>query len=131
MTKPRALFAIGVLVALLLAGVVSGFASSSPDGLEKVAADTGFIDTEQTHGMADSPLAGYGVKGVGNERLSGGLAGVVGVLATLAVGSAVFWVMRRRSPGRPGGDHDGGDGSEGDVPSDRGSAVDSTGRAAP
>ena len=57
--------ALGVLVALLLAGVVSWYASSSPDGLEKVASDKGFIGTAKDHRMADSPFADYGTKGVG------------------------------------------------------------------
>lgn len=96
MTRQRTFLAIGLLVALLLAGVVSGFASSSPDGLEKVAEDKGFIDTAQDHGLADSPVADYGVAGVENARLSGGLAGVIGVLGTLAVGGGLFVVLRRR-----------------------------------
>ena len=33
----------GLLASLLLAGVASFYASSSPDGLEKVAEDIGFI----------------------------------------------------------------------------------------
>lgn len=99
MTRNRSLFVVGLLVALVLAGVVSGFASSAPDGLEKVAAQVGFIDTEQPHTMTDSPVAGYGVKGIENERLSGGLAGVIGVVATLALGSGLFWLVRRRGDG--------------------------------
>ena len=46
-----------LLVALLLAGVVSRFASSDPDGLTKVAEDKGFADTEKAR---DSPVGGYG-----------------------------------------------------------------------
>ena len=45
---------------------------------------------------SDSPLAGYGVKDVTDARLSGGLAGVIGVGATVVAGSAVFWTVRRR-----------------------------------
>jgi len=97
MTRRRTVFAAVLLVALVLAGVVSGFASSSPDGLEKAAEDTGFSSTAQEHDLAGSPLADYGVKGVGNERLSGGLAGVIGVVVTLAVGGGLFLLLRRRS----------------------------------
>jgi hypothetical protein len=96
MTRQRAFFAGALLLALVLAGVVSGFASSSPDGLEKVAEDKGFIATAQDHDLADSPLADYGVKGVENPRLSGGLAGIVGVVATLGIGGGLFLVLRRR-----------------------------------
>ncbi|MGB3768113.1 MAG: PDGLE domain-containing protein, partial [Phormidesmis sp.] len=37
-------FLIGLGVALIIAAVVSPFASSNPDGLERVAEDLGFID---------------------------------------------------------------------------------------
>ncbi|MFH9957963.1 energy-coupling factor ABC transporter permease [Streptomyces roseolus] len=96
--SPRKFWIGGVVTALVLAGVVSFYASASPDGLEKVAADQG-IDAkaeEYEHATADSPLADYGVKGVESARLSGGLAGVIGVGLTLAVGTGAFWAARRR-----------------------------------
>lgn len=86
----------GTVAALLCAGVVSFYASSSPDGLEKVAADNGIDEKAQDHAAADSPLADYGIKEIADTRLSGGLAGVIGVGATLAAGSAVFVAVRRR-----------------------------------
>ncbi|NGN68789.1 cobalt ABC transporter permease [Streptomyces sp. A7024] len=94
--KPRRLLIAGVLVSLVLAGGVSFYASSNPDGLEKVAGDKGMDKNEKDHAAKDSPLADYSTKDVGDERLSGGLAGVIGVAATLAVGSGVFVVVRRR-----------------------------------
>ncbi|MET8504592.1 energy-coupling factor ABC transporter permease [Streptomyces sp. NPDC004787] len=94
--SPRTLWIIGVVTALVLAGFVSFYASASPDGLEKVAADQGIDRKVAPHAAADSPLADYGVKDVSNARLSGGLAGVIGVAATLAVGTGAFWVVRRR-----------------------------------
>ncbi|MFE2014825.1 energy-coupling factor ABC transporter permease [Streptomyces sp. NPDC059491] len=94
--SPRKLWAGGLVTALLLAGFVSFYASASPDGLEKVAADKGIDRNVEDHAAADSPLADYGVKGVEAPRLSGGLAGVIGVGATLAVGTGAFWVVRRR-----------------------------------
>ncbi|MBT2213370.1 MULTISPECIES: PDGLE domain-containing protein [Actinomadura] len=87
-----------LLVSLVLAGVVSYYASSSPDGLEKVAADKGIDSKEKDHSLKDSPLGDYGVKGVGDARLSGGLAGVIGVGVVLLAGGGLFWVMRRREP---------------------------------
>lgn len=97
---------VGLFVALVLAGVVSYYASSKPDGLEKVAQDKGFIETEQEHASGDSPLAGYGVKGVKNDRLSGGLAGVVGVGLTVVIAGGLFVGLRasqRRT--QPATDH--------------------------
>lgn len=93
-TKP--VWITGLVAALALAGFVSFYASSSPDGLEKVAADKGIDQKVTDHAAADSPLADYGVKDVTDARLSGGLAGVIGVGATAVVGTGVFWTVRRR-----------------------------------
>jgi len=90
--------AVGIaVVALLLAGVVSYYASAHPDGLEYVAGKTGFLDSAFEHGAADGPLADYGTKGVDNERLSGGLAGVIGTVVVLVVAGGLALVVRRRS----------------------------------
>ncbi|MFG1824809.1 energy-coupling factor ABC transporter permease [Microbispora bryophytorum] len=86
----------GALVAVLLAGVVSFYASSAPDGLEKVAADKGLSAQEKPHTAENGPLSGYSIKGVENQRLSGGLAGVAGVALTVVAGGGVFYVIRRR-----------------------------------
>ncbi|WP_306325038.1 energy-coupling factor ABC transporter permease [Streptomyces venezuelae] len=94
--SPRTLWISGVVTALVLAGFVSFYASASPDGLEKVAADKGIDSKVEDHAAAGSPLADYGVQGIEAPRLSGGLAGVIGVGATLAVGTGAFWVVRRR-----------------------------------
>ena len=92
----RRVWLAGLAVSLLLAGVVSYYASSAPDGLEKVAGDHGIDEQEQEHRLGDSPLADYGVADIANERLSGGLAGVIGVGATLVVGSGVLLAVRAR-----------------------------------
>jgi cobalt/nickel transport protein len=75
-------YLIFLLVSIGLAGIVSFYASSSPDGLEKVAGDIGFIETAKDHTLDNSALADYGVAGIENERLSVGIAGILGVIAT-------------------------------------------------
>ncbi|MFI5807540.1 energy-coupling factor ABC transporter permease [Streptomyces sp. NPDC051561] len=92
----RKFWGVGLLTALVLAGVVSFYASANPDGLEKVAADQGIDKNVRDHATADSPLADYGVKDIDNPFVSGGLAGVIGVGVTVVVGSGAFWVVRRR-----------------------------------
>ncbi|KUN97985.1 energy-coupling factor ABC transporter permease [Streptomyces caeruleatus] len=95
-TSRRTLWISGLATSLVLAGFVSFYASASPDGLEKVAEDKGFLESAEEHANADSPLADYGVKDIDNVRLSGGLAGVIGVGATVVAGTGVFWAVRRR-----------------------------------
>jgi cobalt/nickel transport protein len=97
----RMFLVAGLLVTVGLALVVSGFASSSPDGLEKVAEDKGFLETAKDHAFADGPLADYTVRGVDNERLSTGLSGLIGVLITFGLGLALFAALVRvRRSGR-------------------------------
>ncbi|MFY7898074.1 MAG: PDGLE domain-containing protein [Candidatus Planktophila sp.] len=97
MKNDKKLLIAGFAVSLFIAGFASYYASSSPDGLEKVAEDIGFIETAKENTNADTTLADYGVKGVDNERLSTGTAGVIGVLATAGVSTGLFLVLRRRS----------------------------------
>lgn len=98
----------GLLLAFLVAGFFSGYASGSPDGLEKVAGDEGFLDSGRDSSVAGSPLADYAVKGIEDERLAGGVAGVIGVLLTVAIATSVFWAVsrlaRRRRTSGPGSD---------------------------
>lgn len=95
----RTLWITGLVTSLVLAGFVSFYASADPDGLEKVATDHGIDEKAEEHGLAGSPLADYGVEDVDDDRLSGGLAGVIGVGATVVAGSGVFWAVRRRRTG--------------------------------
>jgi cobalt/nickel transport system permease protein len=84
----------GIFVALGLALFVSPLASSSPDGLNRVAADKGFEGASEGHPLSDGPIANYSVRGVDNARLSKGLSGVIGVLITFGVGLALFGLLR-------------------------------------
>jgi cobalt/nickel transport system permease protein len=84
----------GIVVALFLAFMISPYASSSPDGLEKVATDTSIDVGVDGHAMADSPLADYSVNGVDGTKLSTGLAGIAGVGVTFALGFGLFALVR-------------------------------------
>lgn len=82
---------LGILVALLIAGAVSFFASSAPDGLEKVAEDQGFIDTAQDNANSGFALADYGDVG----GLPVGVAGIIGVVIMIGVSFGLFWLITR------------------------------------
>ncbi|WP_052111802.1 PDGLE domain-containing protein [Knoellia subterranea] len=94
-TTPRLVVA-GLVVCVVLAAIVSFWASGHPDGLEFVAEKLGFIDSAGEHATGDSPLADYGVAGIDNARLSGGLAGLIGVVVVAAVAFGLMHLLRRR-----------------------------------
>ncbi len=84
---------IALLVALLVA-FLSPLASSSPDGLEKVAEDKGFIDE-----AADSPyelMADYLFPGVKNEAVATILSGIIGTLAIFGLAYGAARLLRRK-----------------------------------
>jgi cobalt/nickel transport system permease protein len=89
-----------VAVTLVIAGVISLFASAHPDGLQFVGAKLGFESAAQGSAAAGSPLAGYGVTGIGNAQVSGAIAGIIGVLVTISVGLLVAKVASMRSAAR-------------------------------
>lgn len=90
-----AFIAAGLIVALVLAFFVSPSASGNPDGLNKVAIDKGFADAEKDHAFGDAPTAGYEVRGVDDDRLSTGLAGIIGVAVTFSVAGGAMLIVRR------------------------------------
>jgi cobalt/nickel transport protein len=111
-------FAGFLVVALLIAGGLSYFASSAPDGLDSVTlhgCQVSEVDgQEQLDGTciaqnardsatAGSPLADYAV---GGGEGTTGLAGILGVAVSLALAGGLFWVLRRRRP-QGAGDEDG------------------------
>lgn len=83
----------GLGLTLVLAGIVSFFASSSPDGLEAVAENKGFIDQASDHLFGSWALADYGEVG----GIPVGVAGIIGVGAVLLVTGAVAYAARGRA----------------------------------
>jgi hypothetical protein len=96
----RTFIVAAVVVAVGLAVLLSPFASSSPDGLERVAGDKGFAGEGRLHDVQeDAPIPGYAFPGVDDERVSTALAGLVGTLGVFAIGYGGARVLRHR--GRP------------------------------
>lgn len=65
-----------LLGSLLVGGILSLFASSSPDGLEKVAETKGFLGQGRQLFVAIIP--DYSLPGVESEILATSLAGIIG-----------------------------------------------------
>lgn len=108
----------GLALSVALALIVSPWASSSPDGLEKVAEDKGFIDkAEETEPVwSEAPIADYAVPGMTSQvetvdeetgvvvkeeeptRLATGLAGLIGTVAIFLLAWGLALVLRSRKP---------------------------------
>lgn len=96
-SKLKKFYLLFFIAALSLAGGLSFYASSSPDGLEKVAEDEGFLESAEDSALSNSPLADYGLAGLDSERLSVGIAGVIGVVVTAIIALALFTLIKKRS----------------------------------
>ena len=91
------------LLAALAVTLLAPFASASPDGLERVAEDLGFIGLGQ-----DAPFSiipDYTVPFLGETALSTIVSGVVGAL--LVFGVLYLWVRAVRTPAPPSEQHAG------------------------
>lgn len=95
MNRTRWFVVAGVLVAAFLAVGVSQWASSSPDGLDRVAADQGIDAAAEPHTFADAPFADYGTRGLG-ARPGLAVSGLVGLAACFAVAAGATALARRR-----------------------------------
>lgn len=97
----RGFFLTGLATALLIAIFLSPFASSDPDGLDRVSEDLKFSEKESPDAPATKlPFAnlfeGYALKGV-PEGVATPLAGLVGTLATFGVAWGIGQLVVRRS----------------------------------
>lgn len=96
--------AVGLGLAVALVVLVAPRASSSPDGLEKVAIEEGFAEEGRDHALAGTPTADYGIAGLEHEGLATGLSGLVGIAITFGVAWGVLALVRRsHRPGSGGG----------------------------
>ena len=108
MTKSIKPFLVaGILLTLGLAVFASPLASTSPDGLNRVAEDKGFSGAADRHAFDSGPVAGYELDAVEDDRWSKGLSGLIGVALTFTLGFVFFAALRvartRRTNPPPGG----------------------------
>lgn len=95
----KTIIAAGILLALVVAGFLSPWASSWPDGLERVAENLGFLEKAEGPGVSvweKSPLPDYKLPGVQNERWATGLAGLGGTLAMAAIAWGLARLLKKR-----------------------------------
>ncbi len=73
---------IGLGISLLLALFLAPFASTSPDGLEKVAETKGFLEKGGSWKFwKHAPLPGYTIPWIRNEKVSAALSGLIGTVS--------------------------------------------------
>lgn len=102
-SRNRAFVILGLSIALLVAVFLSPFASSNPDGLDRVSQDYGFDDKAIPDAPArklpfHSIFDEYAMRGV-PEGIATPLAGLVGTLATFGIAwSAGKLLVRGNTP---------------------------------
>ncbi|GGG01209.1 PDGLE domain-containing protein [Paenibacillus abyssi] len=71
-----------IAASLVIAGILSLFASSHPDGFEKAGEETGYIEHAST--LLPAPMPDYSLPGI-DSWISSSISGLAGVLITFAV----------------------------------------------
>ena len=103
--KYLAFWLTGLGASLLIAGLLSPFASPNPDGLDRVSQDHGFADQAQAHPPSHRLpfyrwFDAYALRGVPSP-LATPLAGIVGTLATFGLAWGVGQILVKPAPGKP------------------------------
>lgn len=83
----------GLAAALILA-IFSFLASSSADGLERIAQNQGFIS--KSISFIKSPIPDYAFPNIDNEKLAGSIAGIMGVLITFILGLGLSKLISKK-----------------------------------
>ena len=93
--KTTTFVTVGIVAALIIAVFISPFASSHPDGLEKVAENFGFLEKAQNT-VSDKVflIPGYTFGAVDNPLWQGALAGLFGVLIVLVIFGIIFLIYK-------------------------------------
>lgn len=84
-----------LVICLIIGGVISLFASKSPDGLERVAEDKGFVEEAEENKFEILP--DYTVPKIESDILSAFFAGIIGVLVLFFAVYTLGRVLRRKN----------------------------------
>lgn len=88
---------IGLAMAFCLVIFISPFASKSPDGLERVAKDKGFIEKGDIKQIVPSPLPDYVCPWIKNEKITTIIAGLIGILVVFFVGLTIALLLKNKN----------------------------------
>ena len=95
--NPRLFIASALFVSLFLAGVVSAFSSTAPDGLEKAVQQLGIKESSESV-WTQSPMPDYSVPAVENQSLSTSLSGLAGTVLVFVLGYGLALFVRKKEP---------------------------------
>lgn len=84
-----------LIIALVLAALISPLASSLPDGLEKVAGVLGFSDAARGP-LLNSPLPDYTLPLLGDTPLSTSIAGLIGTLICFILPFSFYFFLHKK-----------------------------------
>ena len=82
---------------VIVAAFISPFASTHPDGLERVAQDKGFLQKGAGSEVISSPIAHYQFPWVGNEAVAKSVAGVSGTMVTFGAVYGLGKLVKRKN----------------------------------
>jgi cobalt/nickel transport protein len=88
-----------ILLALIIAFFLSPWASSLPDGLERVAENLGFMQKAGDGSLTlwkKAPLADYKFPGLAGDGWATAVSGVLGTLIMVALGWGIGRLLRKK-----------------------------------
>jgi cobalt/nickel transport protein len=87
---------IGLAAALSIALFLSPFASSWPDGLERVAKDLGFFEKGEGAEVLKAPIPDYKFPGMDSEGFATALSGSIGTIVMFCIGFGIARLLRKK-----------------------------------
>jgi len=91
----KRVFFLFFIISIFLAVFLSPFASSSPDGLERVAESKNFINKEvESHGF--DLFEDYNFKFIKNEKVSTAFSGFVGTIGVFFITYFIFKLISKK-----------------------------------
>lgn len=99
MKKSLLIFMIsGILSAISIAVFLSPYASSFPDGLERVAEKYGFAhEAHENVSSQSAPAPDYSLPGIKSEKGSTAAAGLIGTLAVFVAAWGTGAILKKRN----------------------------------
>ncbi len=84
-----------LVISLVLAGLLSPYSSTAPDGLE---AAVGWLNGDAPEmSFHTAPLNDYTIPGIDDEATAMRLSGIIGTLAVFGIATGLGVVLRRRT----------------------------------